>query len=288
MTAQPDRAADTRPDVTEDGWLGGRLRLRQPRRGHHRAGHDALLLAAAACARSGDRVAEFGAGTGAAALALAARVPGLAPDLIEIDPALVALAQQNLALNAIPGRVIQLDLNADARTFADAGIDPDSYDSVLTNPPFNDADRLQSSPHTARAAAHVAGPDLLPRWLKAARRVLKPHGRLTLIWRAEGVTEVLKALERGFGSVELVPVYPMRGRAAIRIIVRAVKGGRAPLSVQPGVILREANGSPPAEVAAMLEGRRGLADADTVGEVASGQADAPDNRLSRQVKGEGD
>src|SRR6478736_1511110 len=51
-------------EFTEDAFLGGRLRLRQPRSGH-RAGHDAMLLAAATPARSGDRVVDLGAGDGA-------------------------------------------------------------------------------------------------------------------------------------------------------------------------------------------------------------------------------
>ena len=63
-------------ELTEDAFLGGRLRLRQPKSGH-RAGHDAMLLAAATSARSGDRVVDFGAGVGAAGLALAKRVTGI-------------------------------------------------------------------------------------------------------------------------------------------------------------------------------------------------------------------
>ncbi len=54
-------------EITEDGFLGGQLRLRQPR-GGHRAGHDAILLAAATPARSGDRVVDLGAGVGAPGL----------------------------------------------------------------------------------------------------------------------------------------------------------------------------------------------------------------------------
>src|SRR5262245_20733903 len=69
-------------DVTEDAVLGGRLRLRQPRRGH-RVGHDAILLAAATAALPGERAVELGSGVGAAGLALAARVPGLAVTLVE-------------------------------------------------------------------------------------------------------------------------------------------------------------------------------------------------------------
>ncbi len=71
-------------DITEDAFLGGQLRLRQPKSGH-RAGHDAMLLAAATAASAGDRVVEFGAGIGAAGLALATRVGGIDLVLTEID-----------------------------------------------------------------------------------------------------------------------------------------------------------------------------------------------------------
>src|SRR5437868_5391873 len=83
-----------RAEVTADGFLGGQLRLRQPRLGH-RAGHDAILLAAATPVRAGDRVADFGAGVGAAGLALARRIPAIEMVLIEIDEALAALARHN-------------------------------------------------------------------------------------------------------------------------------------------------------------------------------------------------
>ena len=76
--------------------LGGRLRLRQPARGH-RFGHDAILLAAACPARAGEQVVDLGAGVGAAGLALAARVDGMPVTLVEIDPQLAALAAENAA-----------------------------------------------------------------------------------------------------------------------------------------------------------------------------------------------
>ena len=79
-------------DATEDAVLGGRLILRQPRRGH-RVGHDAILLAAAVSALAGDQAVDLGAGVGAAGLALARRVEGLAVTLVEIDPALAALCR---------------------------------------------------------------------------------------------------------------------------------------------------------------------------------------------------
>src|SRR5690348_7462495 len=132
--------SDVLADTTEDAFLGGQLRLRQPKSGH-RAGHDAVLLAAATAARTGDRVVEFGAGVGAAGLALARRVGGIDLVLAEIDPDLAQLARENASRNAIAAEVVVLDVTAPADIFANAGLSPDSADVVLMNPPFNDAAR---------------------------------------------------------------------------------------------------------------------------------------------------
>src|SRR5207244_2562110 len=100
-------------DVTEDAFLGGGLRLLQLKSGH-RAGHDAMLLAAATPARAGDRVADFGAGVGAAGLAVARRVFGIDLALVEIDADLAGLARRNAATNGIAADVIVLDVAASA------------------------------------------------------------------------------------------------------------------------------------------------------------------------------
>src|SRR5467141_170161 len=100
---------DPAGEFTEDAFLEGRLRLRQPKSGH-RAGHDAMLLAAATAARSGDRVVDFGAGVGAAGLALATRISGIQIVLVEIDEVLAELARGNAASNAIEANVIAMDL----------------------------------------------------------------------------------------------------------------------------------------------------------------------------------
>src|SRR5882724_1887938 len=98
-------------EITEDAFLGGQLRLRQPKSGH-RAGHDAMLLAAATPARSGDRVVEFGAGVGAAGLAVAKRVAGIKLVLVEIDEGLAELARGNAVSNAIAADLIELDVTS--------------------------------------------------------------------------------------------------------------------------------------------------------------------------------
>lgn len=242
-------------EVTEDAFLGGRMRLRQPRRGH-RAGHDAMLLAAATPAQTGQRVVEFGAGVGAAGLALATRIGSLDLVLVEIDEALAELARVNVALNGLNARVLVLDIAARADAFAAAGLAPDSADIVLMNPPFNVASRFRSSPD--KQAAHIAADDTLVQWVHAARRILRPGGVVTLIWRADGLADVLAALGRGFGSIAIMPVHSTPAAPAIRIVVRAAKGGRAPMELFPPLLLNNEAGDSTPEARAILEGRATL------------------------------
>ena len=241
-------------EFTEDAFLGGQLLLRQLKSGH-RAGHDAMLLAAATAARPGDRVADFGAGVGAAGLAVARRVPGIDLVLVEIDPTLADLARQNAAANKIAAEVIVLDIESASGAFADANLLPDSVDAVLMNPPFNDSTRHRPSPDSAREVAHVATDATLDSWIHAARRIVRPKGALTLIWRADGISGVLAALERGFGSLELLPVHADVTQPAIRILIRATKGGRAPTRIRASLVLNNESGAPNKEVQEILTGK---------------------------------
>ena len=245
---------DPAAEFTEDAFLGGQLRLRQPRSGH-RAGHDAMLLAAATPARPGDRVVEFGAGVGAAALAVARRVSGIKLVMVEIDPKLAQLARGNAAANAIAAEAVVLDVADTTEAFAAAGLPADSADIVLMNPPFNDAARHRASPDRARAIAHVGDASTLEGWIHAARRILKSGGVLSLIWRADGLGEVLAALDRGFGSLAVLPVHGDPGAAAIRVLIRAIKGGRAAMRIHPALMLNDESGVPNKQVQEVLAGK---------------------------------
>lgn len=240
--------------TTDDRVLGGTLLLRQPASGH-RAGHDAILLAAATSARPGQRVVDFGAGVGTAGLSVAKRVAGVSLALIEINPHFADLARHNTEANGLAADVITLDLAGSAETFSAAGLPPDSADVILMNPPFNDPARHRASPDKTREVAHVATDNTLASWIHAARRVLRSSGVLTMIWRADGIADVLNALDRGFGSLALMPVHGDASAPAIRILVRAVKGGRAPAAIHPGIALRDAKGAPDAHIQQILAGQ---------------------------------
>jgi tRNA1(Val) A37 N6-methylase TrmN6 len=120
------------------------------------------------------------------------------------------------------------------------------------NPPFHDASRQNVSPDPGKRLAHAAGQGLLAVWLDAASRVLHSAGSVTLIWRADGLGEVLATLGERFGGVAVRPVYGSAGQPAIRVLVCAHKGSRAPLLLLPGLVLNDEDGKPTAEAEAIL------------------------------------
>ena len=248
--------------TSEDAILGGRLRIRQPLSGH-RVGHDAILLAAATAARAGELAVDLGAGVGAAGIALAARVPGLKLALVEIDAGLCALAVENARLNRLDDRTIVLVCDVEnVGAMMAAGLSAGSVDRVLMNPPFHDAQRQNASPDPRRRLAHIGAPGLLAGWLGAAARLLKLHGVLTLIWRADGLDAVLGALRPEFGNIAVLPVHPRPGAPPIRVLVRAVKGGNGAQATCEALVLNDERGQPTDAAEAVLRAGKTLDMAD--------------------------
>lgn len=240
--------------LTDDALLGGRLRLLQPARGH-RAGHDALLLAASV-PLDARRAVDLGAGVGTAGLAVAVRMPGAHVWLVEIDPAIAALAALNAARQSptLQDRVevVVADIASLARPSGPALPAPRAADVVLMNPPFNDPARHRLSPLENKALAHAAADLAMADWLKSAERLLEAGGRLRLIHRPEALETLLAALKGRFGAVSILPVHPTPHAPAIRLLIGAVKGRRTPPRLLPGFILADAKGRPTPEAEQVL------------------------------------
>ncbi|MDP4023932.1 methyltransferase [Methylobacterium sp. NEAU 140] len=237
-----------------DGFLGGALRLHQPPRGAHRAGTDAVLLARLLDPAPGERLCDAGAGPGAVGLARARLTPGLALTLVERDPGLAALARANAALNGIDAAVIEADLLGPAAERRAAGLVPDAFDVVLTNPPYFAAGRQRPSPHAGKAMAHTFAGDGLDGWIRACTAMLRPGGRLGLIHRADALPACLAALGGRFGGIAVRPVHPREGEPAIRVLIAAVRGSRAALVLRPPLVLHGADGRMTPEAEALHRG----------------------------------
>lgn len=229
-------------EIAEDRLLGGRLRLLQPVKGH-RAGSDAILLAAAIPELGAGPLADFGAGVGTVGLSVALRQPALDVVLVERDPELATLATRNGELNDLAGRVRAVVTTIGERNdgFARAGLSAASVAWVAMNPPFFEARDVRASPVANRRVAHVAGQSLAD-WLKTARHLLKPGGGVSIIHRAEALGTILAGLETGFGAVEIRPVHSQAERPAIRVIVSGRLGSKKPAALLPALVLNGADG----------------------------------------------
>ena len=245
--------------LTEDGLLGGRVRLSQPARGY-RAAIDPVLLAAAVPASAGEVVLDAGAGTGAAGLALAVRVPGCRIIGLEIQRDLQRLASRNARQNELGRRVevIEGDLGRPPPRLAGT-----IFDHVMTNPPHLAAAAASASPVQERVRAHVEHELDLAHWLAACLRMLRPGGSLTLIHRAERLADALAPLRGPLGDLIVYPLWPRAGdRPAKRVLVQGRKGSRGPLRLARGLVLHDEGGGFSAAAEAVLRHAQGLVPLD--------------------------
>ncbi|MGR3760476.1 tRNA1(Val) (adenine(37)-N6)-methyltransferase [Roseobacteraceae bacterium NS-SX3] len=231
MTAFDDGA------LSCDAFLGGRLRLWQPRKGY-RAGVDPVLLAAAVPARSTERVLELGCGAGQALLCLAARVPDLELAGVELQPAYAALARRNAAENGARIEVAEADLAA-----LPQGLKQRSFDHVIANPPYY-RDGAHSPAQDAGRRTALGEQTPLEIWISAAAKRLAPKGYLHMIQRADRLPDMLAACQGRLGSLEVLPLAPRASRAAELVILRARKGGRAGFRLHAPLILHEGGRHP--------------------------------------------
>jgi tRNA1(Val) A37 N6-methylase TrmN6 len=241
-------------EVSDDRILGGRLMLRQPKAGY-RAGVDAALLAAACDAGGGDRVIEAGCGVGAALLAGATRRGGARFTGLERDRAILELAAGNVMLNGLADRVevIAGDVGA---PFSSLGLKP--FSAALANPPFFDDEARLRGPSPAKRGAWIAD-DGLEAWITFLIKAVCEKGTITLIHRADRLADLLGQLAPKAGSFQIRPVQPFAEAPAKRVLVRAVKSGKAPLILLPALILHDRAGAKhTAEAEAILRGEAAL------------------------------
>lgn len=217
-------------DLTHDAFLGGKLHLWQPRKGY-RAGTDPVLLAAACPANPGQAVLDLGCGAATAALCLATRVPNLRLAGLELQPEYADLARRNAYANGIDMLIETGSLTEMPQSLRTG------FDHVIANPPYY-ARAGSPSPLAGRdAALRVSVP--LAAWVEAASRRLNPGGCFTLICGADGLPEVLAALGSRLGSTVVLPLVPRANRPALRIILRARKGGRSPFRLLSPLIMHD-------------------------------------------------
>lgn len=244
-------------DYSQDGFLGDKLRVKQPREGF-RSGHDAVLLAAAADPPQNGHIIELGSSSGVAALCFAARRTDAEITGLEYDADMVALAQRNAAANRLEARAHfkQADLTA---PFNDLHLVANSFDEVIANPPYYDAGTVPDMTHDGKARAHIAAQGTLDQWVKCAAALTRAKGHITFIHRADRLAQLLAVMGKRLGDLHILPVLPKPDRSATRVLVRGRRDAKAPLTLLPPLVLQQADGSPSAAAEAVLRHGAALA-----------------------------
>jgi tRNA1(Val) A37 N6-methylase TrmN6 len=253
--APPPGGGSAPHPLTEDAFLGGKLKVLQPEKGY-RAGIDAVFLAAAVPAQPGEAVFEAGIGVGVASLCVLSRVPAVDVTGIEITARYAMMCEENARRNGYSQqlRVVHGDVKDALRKDLSSMPQHGSFAHAFANPPYFEDGKVTPSPSLLKAAAHAFGPDDLELWIKVMTVMVGLRGTITLIHRPETLGKILGAMEDKFGDIRVAPLYAREGTAASRVVVQGVRGSRAPMQLLPGLALHGADSSFTPDADAVLRG----------------------------------
>lgn len=225
-------------DTTEIHVLDKKIRLLQMADGGFRTSLDSVMLASACPASAGDHVLDAGCGVGGASFCLLWRVPQAQLTGVEWQGEYIALARQNAVLNHMEPRATFVQ--ADIRDYCAEETKP-LFDHVIINPPYSESGHHTPSPDVIKAVAmgHQDADLSLEDWVKAAHRLLKSGGSLTMIYPATGTDKIIRAMGRKFGAIEIIPLWPRAGVEAKRVIIRARKDRQTPARILAGLVLHQ-------------------------------------------------
>ena len=217
--------------TTEDLFLGGKLAICQLKKGY-RAGNDPVLLAASLTLKKYQTLLDLGCGVGTAFLCALVREKSLEVTGVELQKTLSDLAKSNCKKNKLSAEIINSDINKMWKVIGDK-----TFDHVIFNPPFMDANKGTVSLSREKSLANFSSEEELKNWLKIGMKRLKPKGTISLILRVESLGIVLKTLEEKVGSIKILPIASFEGESCSRIIVSAKLGSKGNISLLSPLIM---------------------------------------------------
>jgi tRNA1Val (adenine37-N6)-methyltransferase len=207
---------------------------------------DAVLLAGLTNLRSGDRVADLGAGCGIVSLILACRFPHCSFIGIEKQPSLASLAERNVLLNGLAGQIhIKIKDMQKLRGY----FPPQSFSAVVSNPPYRPLGSGRLNPTAEKAGARHELHGSLESVAGTADYLLPAGGRLAIIYPAWRLTHLCRVLR----SFRLEPktmclIHSRPGEEAKLVWVEARKAGGEELKILPPLMVYASQGGYSAEM----------------------------------------
>ncbi|MBJ6752182.1 tRNA1(Val) (adenine(37)-N6)-methyltransferase [Geomonas anaerohicana] len=225
---------------TLDELSGYDLRIIQPRHGY-RFSVDPLLLADFSKVRDGESCADLGTGCGVIALLLARLAQNSSVTAIEFQQVMADIANRNVALNSLTDRVriVEDDVLSLKTHFP-----VDSFDLVVSNPPYRRPGTGKISPRAGRDEARHETSATLADFLAAAKYLVKPSGRICLIYHTCRLAELMaQAAQQKLAPLRLRMVHGNSSMDARMFMIELAKGRTGELKVEPPLMVRgEAGG----------------------------------------------
>ncbi|MBF0557286.1 MAG: tRNA1(Val) (adenine(37)-N6)-methyltransferase [Nitrospirae bacterium] len=223
------------------------IKIHQSKKGY-RFSVDALLLASFAEKRAVNKIADLGAGSGIIGLLMARKYPQARVVMIELQESLAELAERNIELNGLEGRVeaIRMDIKAllPGNGFRSTRLDPLSFDLVVSNPPYRKIKTGQINPRDEKAIARHEISLSLKDLAKAGAALLKHHGRLCIIHLPERLAEITGVMrDNGLEVKRLRCVHSKVSAEASMLLIEAIKGGRTGMKVERPLFIYNEDGS---------------------------------------------
>jgi tRNA1Val (adenine37-N6)-methyltransferase len=246
-------AAALAPDETLDALFGGDLQLYQKKQGY-RYSIDSILLADFATIRSAARVIDLGTGNGVLALILAYRYPSILITGVEIQRQMAERAARNIRLNGYEDRIAigQMDIASTVARFK-----PESFDSVICNPPYRQTTTGRLSLSSERQIARHEIKATLDDFVAAAAFLLKNKGSFACIQLGDRTVDLVSAMRSaGLEPKRLRTVHAFSDAEASLVLVEAVKAGRKGIDILPPLIIYDSAKNYTAELNAIAAGHK--------------------------------
>jgi tRNA1Val (adenine37-N6)-methyltransferase len=240
-----------RADETVDTLFRGALKLLQARSGY-RFCLDSLLLADFTTCREGERIADLGAGNGVVALMLAYLYPRVSIVGVEIQPTIVERARRNVQMNGLQERVTIHQ--GDVRNIQEI-LPGGSCHAVVCNPPYRRLSSGRISPNAEKKIARHETAGSLVDFLRAGVYLMPVKGRMTLIYPAARLVDLLQSMRNAALEPKRVRmVHSFAGAPASLVLAEGVKGGRSGMAVDAPLVIYDPGRKYTEAVEAILAG----------------------------------
>ncbi len=240
----------TEVDFSLDFFLNGDLKLRQPAKGM-RAGSDALFIGLYAGHNLSGKLLEIGCGSGAASATAAKLQKNLSVTGLEIQEFYADLARVNAKENHLSE---QFKIITGNLTEITSVLSPDSFDGVISNPPFYDPAASRPPQDHGKRISFQENTDLVF-WVRKCLYPLKNSGKAAFIFRTDRLAELFEAVKNRAGDILILPLQAKKNTPAKRVLFICKKGSRGATKILPSLVLHADNGEHTKEAQDILNGK---------------------------------